>query len=362
MWVKLQRFDADASEKTPPAKRPSGVKTCRVDPTASRTTASRPTASRSTESRPDSPTANRTDPATIVRAPSADTPPAKTPSAQIAPEEQAVEAGGARVTKVTAAPTPSRTEDRAGTGAQAVGSPTALDILAGSGAAVAAEAAARHSSRESPRDSVATEILETEDETSSEEQEADSVRGTPTGVLCEQIVPLLRYLDRKAAKYASSRKPQSYVEIVKSRTRSKVAIWATRCQTLEMRNTALQQHLAITKRLHQTLQQQREDAATKAQADVELMRAKIELELQEERRQNRILTEELARQTRALEEGQSTRKADEELLRNLQSECAELRAQRADAEMQLAEVEGSSRTREELVTRSPENSNSPKVC
>ncbi|PTQ48281.1 hypothetical protein MARPO_0006s0274, partial [Marchantia polymorpha] len=140
----------------------------------------------------------------------------------IAPEERAVEAGGARVTKVTAAPTPSRTEDRAGTEAQAVGSPTALDILAGSGAAVAAEVAARHSSRESPRDSVATEILETEDETSSEEQEADSVRKTPTGVLCEQIVPLLRYLDRKTAKYSSSRKSQSYVEIVKSRTRSKV--------------------------------------------------------------------------------------------------------------------------------------------
>ncbi|OAE34038.1 hypothetical protein AXG93_4142s1230 [Marchantia polymorpha subsp. ruderalis] len=50
----------------------------------------------------------------------------------------------------------------------------------GSGAAVAAEAAARHSSRESPRDSVATEILETEDETSSEEQEADSVQKTPS--------------------------------------------------------------------------------------------------------------------------------------------------------------------------------------
>ncbi|OAE22282.1 hypothetical protein AXG93_3491s1230 [Marchantia polymorpha subsp. ruderalis] len=70
----------------------------------------------------------------------------------------------------------------------------------------------------------------------------------------------------------------------------------------------------------------------KAQEDVELLRARIELELQEERRQNRILTEELARQTRALEQGQSTRKADEELLRNLQSECAELRAQRAEAE------------------------------
>ncbi|OAE33542.1 hypothetical protein AXG93_1873s1010 [Marchantia polymorpha subsp. ruderalis] len=131
---------------------------------------------------PEAPAANRIDPATIVRAPSADTPPAKTPSAQIAPEEQAVEVGGAGATRVTAAPTPSRTGDQAGAEAQAVGSPTALDILAGSGAAVAAEAATHHSSRESPRASVATEILETEDETSSEEQEADSVHGTPTGV------------------------------------------------------------------------------------------------------------------------------------------------------------------------------------
>lgn len=248
------------SGKTPPASRPSGVKTRRVYPTPSRTTASRPTASRSTESRPDSPTARRTGPATSVRTPSADAPSAKTPSAQIAPEGQAAEAGGARVTEVTAASTPSETEDRAGTGAQALGSPTALDILAGSGVAVAAEAAARHNSRESPRDSVATEILKTEDETNSEEQEADSVQKTPTGVLCEQIIPLLRYLDRKTSKYSGTGKPQSYVETVKRRTRSKVATWASRCQVYQDRNTALRQHLAVTQKLYQALQQQREDS------------------------------------------------------------------------------------------------------
>lgn len=174
---------------------------------------------------------------------------------------------------------------------------------------------------------------------------------TPTGVLCEQIVPLLRYLDRKTSKYSGTGKPQSYVETVKRRTRSKVATWASRCQVLQDRNTALRQHLAVTQKLYQALQQQREDAATKSQADAELMRAKIESELQEERRQNRILAAELARQTRALEESQRIRKEDEESLRNLQSECSDLRAQRAEAKMQLAEVEGSCRAREELATR-----------
>ncbi|OAE27168.1 hypothetical protein AXG93_4666s1400 [Marchantia polymorpha subsp. ruderalis] len=68
-------------------------------------------------------------------------------------------------------------------------SPTPLEMLAGSGAAVAAEEAARPSSRESPRNSVVIEILE--DDSGSEEEEVESVQGTPTGVLCEQVVPLL---------------------------------------------------------------------------------------------------------------------------------------------------------------------------
>lgn len=69
-----------------------------------------------------------------------------------------------------------------------VGSPTALDILAGSGAATAAAEATQPNSRESPGNSVATEILNSEydeDESSSEEQEEESVQGTPTRVLCE---------------------------------------------------------------------------------------------------------------------------------------------------------------------------------
>ncbi|OAE31885.1 hypothetical protein AXG93_2834s1160 [Marchantia polymorpha subsp. ruderalis] len=53
---------------------------------------------------------------------------------------------------------------------------------------------------------------------------------------------------------------------------------------------------------------------------------------------------------------QIARKADEKLLRRLQSQCDEFRAQRADAELQLVEFEGDNqratdRTREQLVAR-----------
>ncbi|OAE27166.1 hypothetical protein AXG93_4666s1380 [Marchantia polymorpha subsp. ruderalis] len=61
-------------------------------------------------------------------------------------------------------------------------------------------------------------FLYEEDESSSEGQEVESVQGTPTGVLCEQVVPLLRYLDRKAAKYADPRHQGSYVKLVLNRT------------------------------------------------------------------------------------------------------------------------------------------------
>ncbi|OAE32389.1 hypothetical protein AXG93_3671s1080 [Marchantia polymorpha subsp. ruderalis] len=80
------------------------------------------------------------------------------------------------------------------------GSPTPLEVLAEHEVEAAAEEAARSSARESPRFSAATEILETEEDTPSEEEEVQSVRGTPTGVLYEQVVQLLRYLDRKATK------------------------------------------------------------------------------------------------------------------------------------------------------------------
>ncbi|OAE33324.1 hypothetical protein AXG93_4374s1000 [Marchantia polymorpha subsp. ruderalis] len=66
------------------------------------------------------------------------------------------------------------------------------------------------------------EILDLEYNSGSKEEEVESVQGTPTGVLCEQVVLLLRYLDHKAAKYADSRHRRSYVELVRNRTRIKI--------------------------------------------------------------------------------------------------------------------------------------------
>ncbi|OAE28903.1 hypothetical protein AXG93_510s1000 [Marchantia polymorpha subsp. ruderalis] len=103
-------------------------------------------------------------------------------------------------------------------GPPGAGSPTPLEVLAGDGVEAAAKEVARSSARELPRISAATKILETEDETPSDEEEVQSVRGTPTGVLCEQVVPLLRYLDRKATKYGDPRQCGSYVELVRNRT------------------------------------------------------------------------------------------------------------------------------------------------
>ncbi|OAE20492.1 hypothetical protein AXG93_4698s1440 [Marchantia polymorpha subsp. ruderalis] len=194
-------------------------------------------------------------------------------------------------------------------------------MLVGSGAAVAAEEASRPSSRESLRISMATKILDSEDDSGLEEQEVESVQGTPTRVLCEQVVPLLRYLDRKAGK------------------------------ELEEKNDALQGHLTLSRRLHKAVLQLRYDAAAEFQREFEKQRAKIEAELHSERIQNSTLAEELVQQTRLLEQCQIARMADEELLRRLHSQCDELRAQRADAELQLVEFEGDNRRNRRRVAK-----------
>ncbi|OAE23633.1 hypothetical protein AXG93_4084s1000 [Marchantia polymorpha subsp. ruderalis] len=139
----------------------------------------------------------------------------------------------------------------------------------GIGAAVAAEEATRPSSRESPRISVAKVNLDLEDESSSEGQEVESVQGTPTRVLCEQVVPLLGDLDRKAAKYADRRHRGSYVKLVRNRTRIKVATnpqlisLDRKYRELEEKNDALQGHLTLSRKLHKA-PQLRDDAAAEA--------------------------------------------------------------------------------------------------
>lgn len=150
--------------------------------------------------------------------------------------------------------------------------------------------------------------------------------------------------------------------MVRNRTRIKVATNPElisldhKYRELEEKNDALQGHLTLSRRLHKAVLQLRYDAAAEFQREFEKQRAKIEAELHSERIQNSTLAEELVQQTRLLEQCQIARMADEELLRRLHSQCDELRAQRADAELQLVEFEGDNRcatdrTREELVAR-----------
>lgn len=280
----------EACEEALPVRRPSGEKTCRAGPASS----SRTTSNRTTVSRQDTPTAHRTHPAGSTRTPPEGTPSAETTSARIEPEvsregkERAEDEGRAETTT----PEPPTTEQPTGADAPAVGSPTALDILAGSGAAVAEEEAARPSPVGSPGTSVATEILETDEDTSSEEeQEVESVKGTPTAALCEQVVPLLRYLDGKMAKYASRRYPISYVELIRNRTRTKVganpkmiALDST-VRDLSMKNDALREGLGHLRKWHKTFTEMRDERIATLRKECE----SLELQLNEERTQTRRL-------------------------------------------------------------------------
>ncbi|OAE33259.1 hypothetical protein AXG93_1200s1210 [Marchantia polymorpha subsp. ruderalis] len=286
-----------------------------------------------------------------TRVPSAQPPSAQAPSA--------VDAFGAAALVVI---------DRAdGANLLKTGSPTALDILAGSSAAVAAAEvdATQPNSRESPRNSVATEILDSEDdgeESGSDEEEEQSVKGTPTTALCKQVVPLLRYLDRKVTKYADPRQPRSYVELVRRRTRTKVRISKLLARLdddikdLQVKIEALRGQIALSRKLQKVVNQTRDEKFEEAKKEFAKEQAKLADELDSEQTQNRILSEELVRQTRLLEQCQLARQADEDLIRKLQSECGELRAQRAEAELQFVVVEDdhrreADRTKEELVER-----------
>lgn len=155
------------------------------------------------------------------------------------------------------------------------GSPTALDILAGSSAAAAAAEATQPNYRESPGNSVATKILNSEDDEdeSGSEEEEQSVKGTPTTALCEQVVPLLRYLDRKVAKYADPRQPGSYVELVRRRTRTKVrtssllASLDEDIKDLRLKNEALRGHLATVWKLQKVVDKTRDEKFEEAKKE-----------------------------------------------------------------------------------------------
>ncbi|OAE33238.1 hypothetical protein AXG93_4802s1000 [Marchantia polymorpha subsp. ruderalis] len=132
-------------DDSPSGQEPSAHEQCREEPSAQRT---------------------------LGQAPSAET-----PSAQKHQEQVAADEGREKESRV-----PSAVAVRAGeAGPPGASSSTPLEVLAGRRAEVAAEEAAQLSSRESPRISTATKILEIEDDTASEEEEVESVRGFGLG-------------------------------------------------------------------------------------------------------------------------------------------------------------------------------------
>ncbi|OAE18212.1 hypothetical protein AXG93_3354s1000 [Marchantia polymorpha subsp. ruderalis] len=138
-------------------------------------------------------------------------------------------------------------------------SPTALDILAGR--------------------------KDDGDEWGSDEEEEQSVKGTPTTALCEQVVPLLRYLDRKVAKYADPRYPVSYVELVRMRTRIKVRISKLLAslnediKDLRLKNEALRGHLAIVRKLQKAVNKTRDEKFEEAKKEFAKEQVKLAYEL-----------------------------------------------------------------------------------
>lgn len=189
-----------------------------------------------------------------------------------------------------------------------------------------------------------------------------SVRGTPTGVLCEQVVPLLRYLDRKETKNGDPRQGGSYVELVQHRTRIKMAANPKsiakdqKYRNLEERCNFLQDQWALAPELQKAALKVRDKMVANARREIDELRAKVQTDFSVEQIQIRNLADELVRKTQALEQMEAARRADEELLERLQAQCEELRARRAAAEVQFAEVEdrnwrAADRTREELDVR-----------
>ncbi|OAE19210.1 hypothetical protein AXG93_4751s1150 [Marchantia polymorpha subsp. ruderalis] len=178
--------------------------------------------------------------------------------------------------------------------------------------AAAPSALRDHGRGESPENSVATEILSSEDDeggstesaSGSSEEEKQSVAGTPTAALCEQVVPLLRYLDRKVEKYADPRQPGSYVELVRRRTRTKVhtskllARLDGDLKDLREKYECLWGHLNLTRKMHKAIDKSKDEKLEEAAKEFAKEKAKLVEELDSEQAQNRILSEELVRQTR----------------------------------------------------------------
>lgn len=99
--------------------------------------------------------------------------------------------------------------------------PTSLEELVDSAVEDVGRMMMKQQSMPSVQVSSGTVDLDCDKESSSEDSK--SVGLSAADMLGERIIPLLRYLDVKMAKYAELAIADSYVELIRSRTRAKVA-------------------------------------------------------------------------------------------------------------------------------------------
>ncbi|OAE25287.1 hypothetical protein AXG93_4620s1000 [Marchantia polymorpha subsp. ruderalis] len=106
--------------------------------------------------------------------------------------------------------------------------------------------------------------------------------------IAERVIPLLKYLDTKLGKYAGTTNNGSYVELVRNRTRAKVA-------------------------------------ATSAAASKERQLQETEVKYEREHAHAAELTAKM----KALAECEAARISDQEMIEKFEAQCNELRSQRA---------------------------------
>ncbi|OAE28689.1 hypothetical protein AXG93_2202s1020 [Marchantia polymorpha subsp. ruderalis] len=359
-------------QESPPFQRRKGKEPAEEPPTRHRPSGPDPPAHHAPQFAPSAPGPSSRGDTSRERAeaaPSAGSPPIDAPSA-VGPIGQGT--SGVRPPAMS----PSATDD--GDRENAVGnqpasdgdaarvhSPSALDILATSSEAAAVPSQAAHvedvqpHSGQSPTQSMATEILHSDDDDGGSteemsgaedtEEEEEEIVGAPAAALSEQVIPLLRYLDRKVDKYADPLQPGSYIELVRRRTRTKVHTSKLLARVDQELRDLKEKHECLwgQYKLNQKFYKHSEKMKDEKLDELTKEQVKVKEALISEQAQNRILSEELVRQTRLLEQCQLARQADEELIRRLQSECGELRAQRAEAELQLVVVEDDRRREED---------------
>ncbi|OAE21824.1 hypothetical protein AXG93_1855s1050 [Marchantia polymorpha subsp. ruderalis] len=221
--------------------------------------------------------------------------------------------------------------------------------------------------REEPRDQAA-EVLTVSSETKQDllalkEVAAKAVEDVAAAESEPQkVLPLLQYLDRKRKKYAEGNPSESYVEIVRNRTRIKqelaveVAAKERRSQPTEAKYHALQRKLTKEVEKRRKVEQASDSLpkyverakcacvdllkrleACRTAYDAEALKVdELQTDAEEAKREYQTALEVKAKK---LFEYKAARIADLELIEKLETQCGELRTQRSQAKEQLCEVE-----------------------